>query len=181
MNVDGLKTQDTCTLIFDIWQERDFILKEIESGKPSAVKLIPRDQRLGDKRFAEALLHLKSVPAHVPVFYDSFRHGHDMRYQPCLDHVIAIATQTPERAVIVSHAGGHQLLDYFIHLRTLKNIYYDISLILQYFYHSSVFADIKNLIQQTSKKADLVWIRLSLDFATHPAPNIHGDCRRSVA
>ena len=148
-NVKFIGERDTSTLIFDIWREQDFVFSEIDCGRASAVKLIPRDQSIDDDRFAEVLLQLNRVPADVPVFYDSFRHGHDMRFQPRLEHVIAIAVQCADRAVVVSHAGGHQLLDYFLHLRTLPNIYYDLSLVLQYFYQSSVFTDIKKLIQHT--------------------------------
>jgi predicted TIM-barrel fold metal-dependent hydrolase len=160
---------DSTTLIFDIWKEKNFVTGELDNRRVDAIKLIPRDQSLDESKFKDALYALDSVRSDVPIFYDSFRHGHDLRFQPCLRHVIDLAMRFPDRKIIVTHAGGHQLLDYFIHLRTLPNIYYDISLVLQYFYDSSVFLDIKKLIQHTSAEklifgSDYPWTSLRTQF-----------------
>lgn len=160
---------DSSTLIFDIWNEKDFVIAEIDGRRVEALKLIPRDQCLDGAKFEYALQALDSIRSDIPIFYDSFRHGHDLRFQPRMEHVVDLATRFPDRKIIVTHAGGHQLLDYFIHLRSLPNIYYDISLILQYFYDTSVFLDIKNLIKHTPIDrvifgSDYPWTSLRTQF-----------------
>ncbi len=160
---------DSTTLLFDVWSENNFITSQVDEHLVDALKLIPRDQHLDEKRFEDILRALDPIRSDVPVFYDSFRHGHDLRFQPRLEHVVKLATRFPERKIIVTHAGGHHLLDYFMHLRTLPNIYYDISLILQYFYASSVFLDIKKLIKHTPAErvifgSDYPWTSLRTQF-----------------
>ena len=72
-------------------------------------------------------------------------------YQPSLQSIINIAQEFPDKKIIVAHSGGHKVLEYFFHLRTLENVYYDLSFSLQYLSDTSCFLDLIKLIKYTNK------------------------------
>lgn len=140
------------SLIFDYKRNLDFVVKEIKDGSIHAIKIHNRIQKIGDHEFPYLLEALKNANVNLPIIIDAFYYGHEIDFQPSLNQIIQIAILFNENPIIVAHSGGHKVLDYFLHLRTLKNIYFDISFSLTYLYKTSIFQDFKNLIHFSDKK-----------------------------
>lgn len=142
---------DSVSLIFDYKSNLDYVLDAVNKKEINALKIISRDQQLNESDYALLINKLKLVKKNIPIIIDAFYYDHHLKYQPSLVSIIEIAKQFPDRKIIVAHSGGHKILDYFFHLRTLKNIYYDLSFSLQYLYDSSCFLDLIKLIKYTDK------------------------------
>jgi hypothetical protein len=175
---DKVEGVDSISLIFDIWGNKDYVMQEINSNV-SAVKIHNRDQLIDDEKFEEVLNALTLVRHDIPIIYDAFYYGFELQYQPSLKHVVQLAVKFPERKIIVAHSGGHKVLDYFLHLRLLKNIYYDLSFSTQYLYDSSAFLDFVKLIKYTDKSkllfgSDFSWasLRKQLKILTEVAESL---------
>ena len=87
----------------------------------------------------------------IPIIYDAFYYGDEIKFKPALENLIQLAKAFPYLPIIVAHSGGYEMLKYFFHLRQINNIYYDLSLSLQLLWDSSVFLDLIKLVKFTDK------------------------------
>lgn len=142
---------DAITLVFDYKNNLDFVLKEAQAKKIRAFKIHSRDQKIKKDDYACLIDKLSPAPENLPILIDCFYYGPELEFQPSLQGIIQIAEKFPNRSIVIVHCGGYRLLQYFHHLRPLKNIYYDLSFTLQYLEDSSIFADLKKLIRFTNK------------------------------
>lgn len=162
-----LKKTDSVSLVLDCFEKKnkEFVLKEFQSGNIDAVKINSRDQGFTQEAYPVLFSTLKEIPKHLPIIYDAFYFSHKLENQPSLKYLINLCLNFPERKIIVAHSGGYEVLKYFFHLRTLPNIYYDLSLSLLYLYDSSCYLDLIKLIKYTDKSR----ILFGTDFYWAPA------------
>lgn len=119
--------------------------------KISALKIHSRLQQISAEDYPALLKHLKKLNTDTPIIYDAFYYNSDLLYQPSLSFLITLATKFPKIKFIVAHAGGYNILQYFFHLRDLKNIAYDLSFSLQYLQDSSCYTDLVKLIKFSNR------------------------------
>ena len=139
------------TLIFDLTMGLDFYKNLIAEDKISALKIHSRLQQIDDTKYLDLIEALAELEGKVPVIYDAFYYGSDLRHQPSLKGLIRMIKALPQQKFIIAHAGGYQIIKYFFHLREFKNVGYDLSLSLQYLWDSSCKADLIKLIKYTPK------------------------------
>ncbi len=144
------------SLIFDFRNNLDFVTDTIKAGQIRALKIHSRVQQIGDADYEIISQELQRINESIPIIYDAFYYGHDFKHQPNLPRLAWLAEKFPNNKFIVAHAGGHRVLDYFFHLRELKNIGFDLSFSLQYLLNTSAFADLEKLIRHTDRRR-LFW------------------------
>lgn len=138
------------SLIFDFRNNYDFVFSEIMSERIHAIKIHSRIQHIQTNEYPEILKAIKKIGINIPIIYDAFYFGSDIDFQPSLPGLLYLAKELPNTKFIVAHAGGYKILEYFFHLRELKNIAFDLSLSLQYLSDSSAKFDLIKLIKFTS-------------------------------
>lgn len=146
-----VKKEDSVSLIFDFKKNLDYVLEKVNASNISALKIHSREQKLTEADYPALIDKLALVKKNIPIIIDAFYFDHHLQYQPSLKSIIDIAEKFPSKKIIVAHSGGHKILDYFFHLRTLNNIYYDLSFSLQYLSDSSLLQDLIKLIKFTPK------------------------------
>jgi predicted TIM-barrel fold metal-dependent hydrolase len=142
---------DSVSLIFDCLHNLDKVKNEITENKINALKIHSRIQKLEQKDYPIITEHLRNTPDNIPVIIDAFYYGDDLEHLPSLEYIIKWAKEFPDKKFIVAHCGGYEILKYLFHLRSLPNIYYDLSFSLQYLSDSSLFLDLIKLIKFTDK------------------------------
>ncbi len=148
---DALDKSDCASLVFDCFDNPDFVIREANSRNISALKIHSRLQRLSvdDYPFISDKLFL--THSDLPVIIDAFYYGDELEFNPSLSGVIMLARQHRDRPFVIAHCGGYEILKYFFHLRPLPNIYYDLSFSLQYLHDSSLYTDLVKLVKYTDK------------------------------
>lgn len=86
------------------------------------------------------------------IIIDCFGYGHHIEHHTGIELGIVLAQTFPEKHIVLAHAGGEQLLKCMLYTRTLPNIYYDISLTCNYLFHSSVHADMVQLLRYNASR-----------------------------
>ncbi len=142
---------DSIALVFDFKNNIQFVNEQIRLRKIRALKVHSRIQRLNRQDYAPLAQALKAIPSEIPVIVDAFYWGAELEFQPSLEGIIHLIQSDPKRIWVVAHGGGYEVMKYYVHLRKLTNVYYDLSLSLQYFEDSSLFADFRKLIKWTDK------------------------------
>lgn len=150
-NRKGVPANSCLTLIFDFCNNYDFVLNEIKKKNINALKIHSRLQKIKNADYDLICDQLHQVKNDIPLIIDAFYFGNEMEFQPSLEAIIMFAKKNQARKIVVAHAGGYQILKYFFHLRDLKNIYYDLSVFLQYLTDSSCRKDLLKLIKFTDK------------------------------
>jgi predicted TIM-barrel fold metal-dependent hydrolase len=161
-------SEDSISLIFD-YRNLDRVREILSSNKINAFKIHSREQHIGANEHQILLKELKAFNPQIPIIFDAFYYGHELEYQPSLPLLVDIAKQHPDIPIIVAHSGGHKVFSYFLHLRSLKNIYYDLSFSLQYLSDSSVLLDLIKLIKYTPSErvmfgSDYHWADAKLQY-----------------
>lgn len=146
---DHFQSNWSVSLIFDFKNNLAFVKEQIASGRIDALKVHSRIQKLSPTDYRDLKESLKEVPSGLPVILDAFYYGDELEFNPNLDQFIQLIKFFPERKFIIAHCGGYEVLKYFFHLRTLPNVYYDLSLSLQYFVDSSLRQDYVKLLKYT--------------------------------
>lgn len=137
------------SLIFDYKNHYDYVAEQVHSKKVVALKIHSRIQRITSGDYEEINGFLQKLNSNVPIIYDAFYYGSEMSFQPSLEGLIYLAKQYPGRPFVVAHSGGYKVLEYFFHLRDLKNIGFDLSFSLQYLKDSSAESDLMKLLKFT--------------------------------
>jgi hypothetical protein len=160
---------DAVSLVFDYKNNLDYVLDKVNNNQIQALKIIARDQKLTAADYPVLIDKLRLVKINIPIIIDAFYYDHHLMCQPSLQSIIDIAQQFPDKKIVVAHSGGHKILDYFFHLRTLDNVYYDLSFSLQYLSDTSCFLDLIKLIKYTNKNkilfgTDYHWASTQFQF-----------------
>lgn len=146
-----LKETDFSSLIFDFKKEFDFIKSEVETGRISALKVHSRVQELSNEDYPSLFTHYEGLETNkIPVIFDAFYFGADLQFQPNLSRIAEFAQLFKDTKVVVAHCGGIKVLEYFLHLKELPNVYFDLSFSLAYLSKTSIYQDFKNLLQYAS-------------------------------
>lgn len=148
---DDISEPYSVSLVVDIGSAFDYVRSEAEAGRIQGLKIHSRVQRLTERDWPTLMRRLENLPSELPVIVDAFYHGKDLDVQPSLRSIIALIDRFQERHFIIAHCGGYRLLQYFFHLRECQNVSYDLSVALQYFADSSLWADLQKLIYFTNK------------------------------
>lgn len=140
------------TIILDLRRPQEVMELCKNDPRIRGLKIHSRIQRLTHNDYSKLNVWLNEFDSAMPVIYDAFYYGHELEYQPNLGEFIHLARNHTDRNFVVAHAGGHKTLEYLLQLRTLKNIYYDLSFSLAYLEGTSVAQDLYHLIKVTHKK-----------------------------
>lgn len=142
---------DVISIIFDYKDNWEAVKKTASEEKVKALKIHSRIQKITADDYPVLIEKLEEIINDKPLIIDAMYYGENLAYQPNLANIISIARKFKNKPVIVAHSGGYEVLKYFYHLKTLENIYFDLSLSLSYLQHSSVFTDYKNLLKFGNK------------------------------
>jgi len=143
----GFKQQDSCTVLFDFRNDPGRNRKLITENKINAWKIHSRLQKISSADYPVLIEKLEDLKPEIPLVIDAFYYGDDLAFQPDLGGIVSIAKRFPHVPVVVAHAGGYQVLRYFYHLKSIENIYFDLSFSLSYLKLTSAFMDFRNLIK----------------------------------
>lgn len=136
------------TLIYDYKRDINFIHEEIKANRVNAIKIHSRIQKLREADWNNLIVEIeKTLVFNVPVLIDAFYYGTDYDCQANLGKIIELIKKYPNTNFIIAHAGGIKVLEYFLHLRTLPNVYFELSFSLSYLKYASVMADFKVLLR----------------------------------
>ena len=110
------KTPAGCSisLIFDCFNNLDFVLNELRSKKINALKIHSREQHISENMYPVIEEKLLFTDDSVPVIIDAFYYGHELKYQPSLPAIINLAVKYPNRSFIIAHCGGYEIVKYFL-------------------------------------------------------------------
>ena len=136
------------SLIFDP-NHLDFVKEQIETGEISALKIHSRIQKLTKTAQLALVDTVIENDIKIPIIFDAFYYGEDIEFKPSLTALLKLCKLRPNNKIIVAHCGGYRLIQFFFHLRQVKNVYYDLSLSLQMLSDSSLRNDLKKLIRHT--------------------------------
>lgn len=142
------------SLIFDFHNQEnlDFLFQELRNNRVHAIKIHSRIQKIRDQDYEKLWEKLQAVPANVPIIFDAFYDGPDFEYQPSLFRLTELCKLLPHHKIVVAHSGGYELLKYFFHLRTVPNIYFELSLSLHYLFDSHLYVDMVKLLKHVNKE-----------------------------
>lgn len=137
------------SLIFDTSVELQFYNELITNKKIQAIKIHSRLQKISEDKYLGLISSLQKLNSNIPIIYDAFYFGSDLKYQPSLIGLIKLIKAFPKRKFIIAHAGGYEVLKYFFHLREFKNVGFDLSFSLQYLHDTSLSQDLMKLLKYT--------------------------------
>lgn len=141
-------SEDKISLIFDYKSNLDLVASEVKKGGISALKIHSRIQKISEADYPMLFdAFEKQIPKGIPVIFDAFYFGSDLDFQPNLKKITEFAKRFKENPVIVAHSGGIRVLEFFLHLKELENVYFDLSFSLAYLSHAAVYQDFKVLIK----------------------------------
>jgi predicted TIM-barrel fold metal-dependent hydrolase len=140
------------SLIFDGAVELQFYKDLISNRKIQALKIHSRLQKISEDKYAGLITSLKELDSTIPIIYDAFYFGADLKYQPSLSGLIQLINAFPNRKFIIAHAGGYEVLKYFFHLREFDNVGFDLSFSLQYLHDTSLSQDLMKLLKYTDSQ-----------------------------
>lgn len=148
LHASSVPKDDTRTLIFDYNHQLPFIRQEIAAGQLAAFKIHSRLLKITDTDYSD-LFDAFSPFSHLglPVIMDAFYFGDDLDVQPNLKRIAEMARLFPETTFIIAHSGGIKVLEYFLHLKNLPNVVFELSLSLSYLKHASVYKDFEVLLR----------------------------------
>jgi predicted TIM-barrel fold metal-dependent hydrolase len=137
------------SLIFDTSVELQFYNDLIINKKIQAIKIHSRLQKISVDKYSGLISALQKLDSNIPIIYDAFYFGSDLKYQPSLSGLIKLIKAFPKRKFIIAHSGGYEVLKYFFHLREFKNVGFDLSFSLQYLHDTSLSQDLMKLLKYT--------------------------------
>ncbi|MCL2151848.1 MAG: amidohydrolase family protein [Oscillospiraceae bacterium] len=114
-------------------------------------KLHPRLSGLTRDNYPQIMRIIQDCEARV-ITIDCFVYGHSLENDIGIELGIYLAQNLPDRYVVLAHAGGVRLLECLMQTKTLQNIYYDLSLTINYLWHSSIRQDMILLLMHHSNR-----------------------------
>lgn len=121
-----------------------------ELSRSGWFKIHPRLHGFESKHIAEildALLSAKVQPKGMVVC--CFPWGADLRYNISLPLVIEIAKALPDMPVLATHGGGYESWQFRAHAGTLKNVFFDFSATMSYYFRSDCLRPFQRYLRHT--------------------------------
>ncbi len=147
-NTHDIGNDNYISLIYDFKDNYELIHKLIDGNMIDGLKIHSRIQKIKETDYQHLFDVYESMQnCRLPVIIDAFYYGSDLEFQPNLNRIIEMVKLFPESKFIIAHSGGIKVLEYFLHMKNLKNVYFDLSFSLSYLRNSSVFKDYKVLIK----------------------------------
>lgn len=109
-------------------------------------KLHPRITGITVHDFPQICQMLQQDPSPV-IIIDCLGYGHHIEHHIGIELGILLAQTFPQKKIVLAHAGGERMLQCLLYTRTLPNIFYDISCSCNYFFQTSVHADMVQLLR----------------------------------
>ncbi|MCB9036085.1 MAG: amidohydrolase [Lewinellaceae bacterium] len=145
---DSLMPSDTISLIFDYKNHFEYIKNLVEERTINALKIHSRIQKIRLFDYDKLYDRFQIIAnKDLPVIIDSFYYGSDYEVQPNMAKSIEMIKMFPNTKFIIAHAGGIKVMEYFLHMKNLENVYFELSLSLAYLRYASVFQDYKALLK----------------------------------
>lgn len=136
------------SLLFDFSDEFNFVKQEVKSGRIQGLKIHSRLQKLHDEDYEKLFDAYSEVSDHkLPTILDAFYFGDDLSVQPNLNRIAQMVKLFPDNTFIIAHSGGIRVLEYFLHLKNLPNVVFELSLSLSYLKYASVHRDFSVLLR----------------------------------
>ena len=110
------------------------------------VKIHPRLTGLTRDDIPKMMSLVDNCGARV-ITIDCFVYGHFLSNDIGVELGIELAKRFCEKKIVLAHAGGVRLLECIMQTKTLQNIFYDLSLTLNYLWHSSIQQDMILLLK----------------------------------
>lgn len=171
LHKDGLNSDWTVSLLLDITNIDEVHRIIRNDNRIKALKIHPRIQKINERNFTIIKQYVQELDSKYHIIIDAFKYGRPLEFQTRLENIIEIAELDGNRKIIVAHSGGLDVLSYILHLRGVENIYYDLSLSLEYLKFTSELQNFTHLIRVTNKEK----ILFGTDF-----PNISASGQLSV-
>jgi predicted TIM-barrel fold metal-dependent hydrolase len=148
-----VEKQDTTTLLFDYQHRLKYIQQLAKDGQIQGLKIHTRLQKIKEEDYPDLFDAFQTMTVYqLPVILDAFYTGSEMEIQPNLKRFSEMISLFPETSFIIAHSGGIKVLEYFMHLRKLPNVYFDLSFSLSYLQHASVYQDFLTLMKFGDKQ-----------------------------
>lgn len=148
LHADSVQGADTRTLIFDYNHNMQLVLDEIRAGRLHGLKVHSRLLKIRDTDYSDLFDAYSRVADHkLPTVIDAFYFGDDLEVQPNLNRIAEMVKLFPDNTFIIAHSGGIRVLEYFLHLKNLPNVVFELSLSLSYLKHASVYRDFSVLLR----------------------------------
>jgi predicted TIM-barrel fold metal-dependent hydrolase len=148
-----VEPQDTITLLFDYQHHLKYIQQLAREGRIQGLKVHSRLQKIKEEDYPDLFDAFQTMTVYqLPVILDAFYTGSEMAIQPNLNRFAEMISLFPETPFIIAHSGGIKVLEYFMHLRKLPNVYFDLSFSLSYLQHASVYQDFLTLMKFGDKQ-----------------------------
>ena len=139
---------DSISLIFDYKDNLDFVTEQIQKKAIQGLKIHSRIQHICDEDYTCLFKAFEPFANKgLPVIIDAFYYGSDYEYQPNLRRIIEMVKLFPDTKFIIAHSGGIKVLEYFLHLKNIHNVYFDLAFSLSYLKNASVYQDFKVLLR----------------------------------
>jgi predicted TIM-barrel fold metal-dependent hydrolase len=139
---------DSISLIFDYKNNLNFVTEQIQKKSIQGLKIHSRIQQITDEDYVGLFKAFEPFANKgLPIIIDAFYYGSDYEYQPNLRRIIEMVKLFPDTKFIIAHSGGIKVLEYFLHLKNIQNVYFDLAFSLSYLKNASVYQDFKVLLR----------------------------------
>ncbi|ORU01431.1 hypothetical protein D081_0250 [Anaerovibrio sp. JC8] len=141
---------DNLFIVFGL-NKNDFFIKEAnEFAKNYKLKCgIKIHSRLFRINFSQLEWYFEEVKRYNPrvVVVDDFVYGNDVEEELNITLACGLAEKLPDSKIILAHSGGAMLLNHVMRTKVYSNIFYDLSLTINYMAGSSIDMDIQWMIR----------------------------------
>lgn len=111
-------------------------------GMNGRIKIHPR---LYGMNYADMDWYINAIGKIRPsvIVVDDFLYGASVPKDLGIDLIVLLAQTFPESKVVMAHSGGVQLTEHIMRTRGMENVFYDLSLTINYLALSSVMMDLQ--------------------------------------
>lgn len=126
------------------------------------------------ERIKEALINAPVKPKGMVVC--CFPWGPDLRYNVSLPLVIELARALPDMPVLATHGGGYESWQLRAHAGPLRNVYFDFSATMSYYFRSDLLRPFQRYLRHTPSR-----LLFGSDWPTGDTAEHLGECLRLAA
>lgn len=143
-----VRDTDVVSLVFDYKNNLEFVQNEIAQKNINGIKIHSKIQGITEQDYVHLFDGMQRTNLEgMVVTVDAFYSQHNLLVQPNLQKISEMVQLFPKNNFVIAHSGGIHVLEYFMHLRTLPNVYFDLSFSLEYLKYASVMQDFKLLLR----------------------------------
>ena len=135
----GYELNDICVIIG--LNKNDMFIEKENNTQIHGIKIHPRLFGMTKEDIDWYVEKAEAIDPKI-IVVDDFYYGSDVDEELYLTIITQLAKRFPEKKIVVAHSGGVNLLKHVMHTKTYMNIYYDISMTINYLKYSSVMDDL---------------------------------------